>query len=46
MKQRADTRAAKFLRPKFNEMIEWKQDRHAGRFNIRDMFMREEGRGD
>ena len=28
MKQRADARAAKFLRPKFVQMIEWKFDAH------------------
>jgi hypothetical protein len=28
MEQRADASAAKFLRPKFLQMIEWKQDRH------------------
>jgi hypothetical protein len=28
MEQRADTRAAKFLRPNFVQMIEWEQDCH------------------
>jgi len=28
MKQRSDTRPAKFRRPKFNQMIEWQYDRH------------------
>jgi hypothetical protein len=28
MQQRADSRAAKFLRPQFVQMIKWKQDRH------------------
>jgi len=28
MEQRADTRAAKFLRPNFVQMIKWEQDCH------------------